>query len=167
MRSKGVAVTLAYPEVTLAAQVGVARHVAALEDGRRNRYDPQDGAPWWERDIQGALGEYVFAKYLGAFWDPQVRVVGRRDVAGFEVRTAALTGASACLPIHMPDPDGIYVLVTGIAPHFVVRGWIHSRDGRRQEWWRDRNDGRFMYYVPLSALEDIADLPRTELAHAV
>lgn len=154
-----VAVELTWAEVILAANVGVMRRVIALKRKVPGKYGAEDSMPWWQRDIQGALGELVLAKHLGVFWNPAIGKFNERDVAGCEVRTTPWP--NGCLPIHKPDRDGRYVLVTGEAPRFVIVGWKESREARRPEWWTDQNgDGRFMYYVPQSELEDIADLYR-------
>lgn len=149
-------VTLAWPEVALAANVGCLRRIAALQRGLKNKFGPEPGSPWWQRDIQGACGELALAKYLGVYWHPTVGELGRRDVAGCEVRTRPRTGDA--LPIRKDDPDGRYVLVTGDAPTYTIVGWVWASDGKQEQYWRDWADGRFLYYVPQDALEDLSSL---------
>jgi hypothetical protein len=43
-------------------------------------------------------------------------------------------------------------LVTGLAPVFILRGWIWGREGKRDEWWTDPACGRPAFFVPQNAL---------------
>lgn len=57
--------------------------------------------------------------------------------------------------MHRTDPDDRpFVLVTGVAPKFVLRGWIWGRDGKLEKYWGERNNnGRPAFFVPQSALQ--------------
>jgi hypothetical protein len=69
------------------------------------------------------------------------------------VQVRSTSGHRNCLILHKTDPDDkAFVLVTGTAPNFVLRGWIWGRDGKNEEYWRDPVGGRPAYFVPQSAL---------------
>jgi hypothetical protein len=75
------------------------------------------------------------------------------EAAGWPIdRAAAVTGASILpdgfhvywspdpdsalrVPLDAPDDD-VYILVTGTAPTYCIRGWMYGRDAKRPEWLR-------------------------------
>jgi hypothetical protein len=78
------------------------------------------------------------------------------DVGIYQVRSTRLDGGS--LILHKTDKnEAIFVLVTGEAPEFKVRGWMRAVDGKQEKWWRDTK--RPAYFVPQSVLEPMETLP--------
>lgn len=143
-------VNLAGHEIMLAAVAGAMRQI---ENIKRNR-EPAYGAGVsndWQLHIEGVLGEYALAKYLGVRWDGKGKLRAP-DVGEVDCRTRSRAGYD--MIIHPEDPDDrVFWLVLGNNGHYRVAGWILGRDGKRQEWWKDpTGKGRHAYFVPQSAL---------------
>ena len=88
--------------------------------------------------------------------------------------TSPVPGIRACPFGHMGDgnihfnfsqPMGAdaaaFILVTGTAPEFSLRGWIVGQDGKNAEWWRAPDGRRPCYAVPQAALTPMEELPLT------
>jgi hypothetical protein len=127
------------------------RRLSAIKHGRRDRYGPPS-LDLWRLDIEGCLAELVVAKAYGHYWerlasDPAT-LPG--DVGRLQVRSTWRDDGS--LILHDEDSGGaIFVLVTGSAPTYTVRGWIRGSEGKQSQWWRE-GDGRPAYFVPQGAL---------------
>jgi hypothetical protein len=148
-------ITLTNGELLTAASIGVRRHVQAMVRNRKDAFgcSDEDG---WRCHIEGAAGEMAVAKALGVYWNGDVGPLAPLDVGPYQVRTAS--GDSYRLLLTDADRDGdIFVLLTGVAPGFVIRGWIVARDGKRPEYIEDRGRGP-RYFVPQSALRPIEEL---------
>jgi hypothetical protein len=111
----------------------------------------------------------AFAKWLGVYWEPTINTFkGRADVAGCEVR--ARTHHSYELLVRNNDlDDRPYVLLTGLAPDFLIRGWLFGREAKRPEWLRDYGGNRQpAYFVPTPEIckdwEQLRRYTRTWLA---
>ena len=137
-------------EMHVAATIGCLRQIENLGKRRSDAHGaPRDGG--WQIHIEGAAGEAAVAKWLGRYWNGALGDLDADDVGTVQVRTTSRT--DGCLILHDSDPDSRpFVLVTGVAPSFVLRGWIWARDGKRKEHWRDPVGGRGAYFVPQSAL---------------
>jgi hypothetical protein len=161
----GVRVNLTWPELLLAANVGVYRTVQNLRLGRKDRFgaDPENR---WTLSIEGAAGEMAVAKAMDLFWSGAIGDLKADDVGALQVRTRSRHEYE--LPLHPTDlDDRIFILVTGRAPQFWVRGWIFADDGKRSEWWADPSGkNRPAFFVPHSELRDMADLPDDARAEA-
>jgi hypothetical protein len=144
-------VTLKRHELFMGAQAGVMRRLEAMRHGREDRYGapPQD---LWGLDIEACLAELAVAKAYNLYWERLARnpAALRGDVAELQVRSTWREDGS--LILHHEDPDdAIFILVTGRAPTFDIRGWIRGSDGKEERWWRT-GDGRPAFFVPQSAL---------------
>ena len=112
-------------------------------------------------NLNGVLGEYALAKYLGwAYWyteyDPSAY-----DVAGYEVRSTR--HANGHLITHPGDKPGIYVLAIIEAENMVrLHGWRTLKTANMQRHWR--NDMHTpCYMTPQAELWPMDMLPATEL----
>jgi len=104
----------------------------------------------WTMEIEGACAEIAVAKLTGTYW--WAYQSGRDkapDSGSYHVRHTCRD--DGCLILHHDDPDAMFVLVTGRAPDFEVRGAIRSVDGRDPRYWRT-NVPHPAYFVPASAL---------------
>ena len=149
-------VLLTWPEVLLAAHVGVARRVDSLRNNRKPAYGCTiEGA--WDRDIEGACGEIAVAKALGIYWSGMGGDL-KVDVGPYQVRQTGR--ANGCLLLHHKDDDDKqFILVTGHPPRMRIAGWIFAGDGKRKQWRKDpTGEGRPAWFVPQSALKDFATL---------
>lgn len=147
-------VTLTRYELDMAANVGVRRHVSAVTSGRKPTHgiDPSDG---WRAHIEGACGELAVAKYLGKYWDGSVDTFrSMPDLGDIEIRTRSKDYYELIIR-EDDEPSKVYVLVTGIAPHYQVRGWIRGADARRDEWLQTHGGRPPAWFVPHEALTPI------------
>lgn len=159
MNGKNVPISLTLSEVRQAAMIGVERNLEGLFLGRKHAYG-MDPSRAWQNHIEGAGGEIAVAKWHNHFWSGALGDLDAADVGVLQVRTTANHGY--CLILHEPardKPDQRYILVTGMAPHYRLRGWIWARDGQRGEYWRDpTGENRAAFFVPQSALHPLPDL---------
>ena len=142
-------VRLTQNQFLLAALVGLVRQITASE---KVQPDTFHGADRWGTDIEGACAEMAAASGLGIFW-PALVDPGKvaSDLTGWEIRWTSR--ADGCLIVRpRDDPERRYLLVTGARGRYELRGWIHGREARRDEWRRE--DGA--WFVPQSALEAVA-----------
>ena len=150
-------VRLSPDEFLHAAMVGVTRQIDNLRNRRQDRYAGLPGEEAWRVHIEGACGELAVAKWLGAYWSGNLGNLRAADVAGLEVRTA--TRDDYQLIVHPGDrADARFVLVTGKAPLFVLRGWCYGREAQQDCYWSDPRGGRPAFFVPQERLHAMATL---------
>jgi hypothetical protein len=144
-------VVLTWREVAIGADVGVARRIRSMANGRQERFDPSRGDPWG-RDINGACGEMAVAKFLGVYWGGHVDTFRDADVgARIQVRwTSRDDGDLFVKP--QDDPAHTFVLVTGFPPNLVIRGAFRGADAKQDDRW------------DASLPEPAFKVPQTELA---
>lgn len=143
-------------EIFHAALVGVTRQIDNLRNHRLDRYgaSTEEG---WRLHIEGACGELAVARYFDRYWSGNLGNLQAPDVGAFQVRTRPRPDGN--LILHPSDADDEeFVLVTGTAPRFELRGWIRGAEGKRQEFWKDPAGGRPAFFVPASALHPMEAL---------
>jgi hypothetical protein len=144
-------------ELFNAAFTGVLRHLSSLYRGSPDAhgYNGEDG---WTKHIEGAAGEVAAAKACNLFWGGSVNTFkGAGDVGIFEVRTRSRHDYELLV---RPDDDDkrVFVLVTGRAPKFVVRGWMRAGDAKRDKWKHSHGGRPPAYFVPHDQLRPLEDL---------
>lgn len=143
-------VTLTWPEMRLAAAVGIERAIQGME----KKFSPRYGCGLeenWRLNIEGAAGEMALAKFLSRFWSGNLGDLKADDVGQLQVRTSRRPNAD--LRLHPDDNDDkAFILLTGVAPSFIVRGWLWAREGKLDKYWRDGAQGRPAFWVPQSDL---------------
>jgi hypothetical protein len=147
-------VTLTQYELDMAATVGVRRQVSAVASGRKHQHGMsfEDG---WRAHIEGACGELALAKYLGKYWDGSVDTFrSLPDLGNIEIRTRSKSYYELIVR-EDDDPSKVYVLVTGFAPDYQIRGWIRGADARRDEWLQAHGGRPPAWFVPHDALTSI------------
>jgi hypothetical protein len=145
-----------------AALVGVMRNIEDILAGRKHRggAQPKDG---WRYNIEGACGELVVAKYLrtpwsGALGDLKAADVGRR----IQVRTRSRHDYELFVYRNDP-PEHAFVLVTGLAPRFVLRGWCYGSEGKEWGRWWAPPGREYAFFVSQDDLHHMDSLPREYL----
>ena len=142
-------VILDWAEMILAAQAGVLRQVENIKKGVKPAYGAGNEKDW-QYGIEGAMGEFALAKYLGVFWHGKGKMWGN-DVGVYQVRTSSRLDGD--LILHPKDDDEkTYWLVTGLNGNYWIRGYIKAIDGKKDHWWRDPAGGRPAFFVPQSEL---------------
>ena len=106
--------------------------------------------------IIGALGEIAVSRAMGLQVTSEFENMGAADIGGsVEVRTTELE--NGCLLLHRTSPDHrIYVLVTIKELQAKVVGWLHARDGKQPNYWRDGDPGCF--FCPQESLKRFENL---------
>lgn len=150
----GVEVSLSPSEMMAAALAGVMRQVENCARSRTPRFGAGTASDW-QLHIEGCLGEYVIAKFLGVFW-PGKGKLRAADVGEVDVRTRSRDHYE--LILHESDPDDrVFWLVCGANGKYRVKGWITGQDGKKPLYWKDPAGGRPAYFVPQSALHSPQD----------
>jgi hypothetical protein len=151
-----VTITLTSSEMMIAAICGVMRQITNLRDGRRDAYGCQkDGA--WQIHIEGACGEMAVARYLGVYYNGNIGNLRASDAGRVQVRTRSRDNYD--LIVHPEDNDNVpFVLVTGTAPTYILRGWLLGIDAKQKEYWIDPAGGRPAYFVPQHYLNPMDEL---------
>lgn len=143
-----LSVKLNNSEVFLAATVGVRRMITSFMSPEMNKVANEKFG--WHSDIEGACAEMAFAKATGMYWGGTVNTFKLPDVAGIQIRHTEYDNGHLIVREDDKD-DEMFVLVTGKAPHFTVRGCLLGADAKRPEYFR--GEGYPAWFVPQSALE--------------
>lgn len=149
-------INLTWEEALLAATVGVRRRVKAQSVKRREVHGDAHYRPPWDLDIEGALAEMAFAKFMGAYWAGQTDPdKGSGDVmeGGIAHHVRSTDREEGALILHPTDSDeGIFVLMVGGGIKWRCAGWMRGEDGKQQRWWR-ANVPHAAYFVSQGDLE--------------
>lgn len=146
-------VKLTNSELVMAALIGCRRHIASLK--LKQAHGATDT---WTINIEGACGELAAAKALNLFWDGGVNTFSAPDLQpNIQVRTSSNHDWGLIVRRNDKD-DEIFVLVTGVSPEFVVRGWIVGKSAKNNKWFRTYNNRPEAYFVPQSALNPVGTL---------
>ncbi len=144
-----IEISLESYEFVDAATIGMKRNVQNILKKHNSGTRPVEEG--WRTHIEGACGEKAFAKYQDKYYAGVIGDRKCRDVGEWEVRTAK--DHDYCLLIYEgTHQDTPCVLLTGMAPHFVIRGWILAKEGQKHELWKDPKRGRPAFFVPQSML---------------
>lgn len=156
MPAKGSLVKLTALEIDLARYVAEQRQSGRVKAGvERDRYT-HSGSKAVDLHTLGCEGEIAFAKWSGRYWSGAgLDKADDDDVMGVQVRTRSVSTYDLCVwPKDLRrHPDARFVLVTKeTAKDFCIRGWIHSKDIARPEWFRQISKAPPSYFVPQSEL---------------
>lgn len=143
-------VTLDTAEILHGAMIGIARRVSSLKRGGRPRYDTPS-VDRWTAEVEGACAELAVSKLTGLFWNALTsHPSSSPDCGPFYVRWTER--ADRRLIIRPNDPDAPFVLVTGRAPTYDVRGVIMASEARVERFWIDD-----AHWIPASELTPIEE----------
>lgn len=155
-----VEIRLSPSELYLAVQVGVTRQLRALRYKMPDRHGLVQGTPGWALHIEGACGELAVARHLGVFWDLGMDRFKMPDVGDLHVRTRSRHDYD--LIVRKDDPrEGIYVLVTGTAPVFHIRGWMAGAEAQSPCFLAAHGGREEAYFVPADELYPLSELTTT------
>jgi len=135
-------VILTMREVAMGAHCGIMRNIAAMAAGLEpaNGFDEEKGDDPWNIHIEGACGEIGAAKLLNRFWSPSVNTFSAPDIGkNLQVRTRSRHSYDLYIrpkteTYRGDNPDNYFILMTGKAPRFIIRGYMLARDAQREEW---------------------------------
>ena len=127
---------------------GVVRRLSAIYRNRTSRFAGAD----WSLDIDGALGEAVYAKEFNCYPTHAAPDYSGDNASGIEIRTTTRTNGR--LFVHDNDHDDRpYVLITGVCPHYSIRGWLLGREAKDPRFW-DSSLPNPCYAIAQSDLRD-------------
>jgi len=155
-RVDALKITLTPFELDMACNVGLRRHLSAITANRKPQHgiDPDD---CWRAHIEGACGELAVAKFLNRYWDGSVDTFRRQaDFPGAEIRTRSKHTYDLIVR-EDDDPNKTFVLVTGVAPNYWIRGWIRGHDARRDEWRQTYGGRPEAWFVPAKFLKSFKE----------
>lgn len=133
-------------EITQACLCGVMRQVENIKLKRKPKYGAGRRKDW-QYALEGMLGEFAMAKFLGVYLAGKGEFRGL-DVGRFDVRKASLHHWK--LVLHPDDPDDrIFWHITGLNGSYIVHGWIQAKFGKLKQHWADpTKKGRPAFFVP-------------------
>lgn len=169
-------------EEAIAARVGYERQLPMMGQPERNRnYSEGDIWETWQHMICAA-SELAAARMMGMDeFEPHVNTFKNKlDIPGYEIRysfTKNIPGYpkySLRFKEGVDDPNEIYILIVGgpeektrrsaadgyKAPAFRAVGWAYGRDCVDVKHMAPYGKGN--YNVPITGLQDMADLPALE-----
>lgn len=151
----GVIIKLQRYEILMGANTGVMRMLASICSPQKNKVKNKDFG--WHSDVEGACAEVAFAKYMRLYWDGSINTGKAPDVGGYQVRHSEPDGNSLIVRSSDSD-DQVFVLVTGKAPTFTIRGYLFGREAKHDQYIRDPGDKYPAWFVPQDKLKPIEEL---------
>jgi hypothetical protein len=142
-------ITLDWFEVAMASHVGWLRQVHSLKDNRKS--GAKLNTAGWTEHCEGACGEYAVAKFLGITWNGSVDTFKADDLPGIQVRTRSKHDYELIVRKHDTEETN-WILVTGVAPDFWVRGWMPGSKAKQSQWLRDYGGRPEAYFIPTKEL---------------
>lgn len=148
----------------MGVHVGSRRQLGARLNDRtaRNDMPDEDG---WGHHVEGACGEVAVAKFLNVFWSASLETFGMEpDLRpNIEVKTRSSHNYDLLIRKH-EDLSQIFVLVTGLAPDFWIRGWAVGADVVSDKWIRRHGGRPEAWFIPVSELStDWLELKKTHI----
>lgn len=146
---------LDWGEINVGAYGGMMRRLRHKSRGDADRYIIGN----WTSDIEANTAEKHVAKQLGLYHHDGIK--GETDVGPFQVRHTLREDGK--LLIRPKDKDGeAFILVTGAAPDYEIRGWCWGHEGKVKENWdeetsKNHPDGP-AFFVPQAKLRRIEPL---------
>ncbi len=148
-------------EVYIAAQVGVSRRTSSW---KKEISDEGTGATTkerWMREVEGACAELAVARRFGKFWDMNSMRFAMPDVDDWKVRwTEHEHGGLLIHPWEDVTASDVYILVTGWAPEYRLRGWMRISEAGTPEYHEENLANRGpCWLVPQGELYSMETLP--------
>ena len=163
-------VVLTERELMLGAIAGVQRQVESQRGSNsgketnshyESKYNSVGPGGLWNNHIEGALGEFAVAKFLGLY-PSGITEQDATDVGNhYEVRTRGLEYQE--LFVKKKDKiDKYYILAQGSFGEYTIRGWITGFEVFAHPEWFHNNSGKlsYCYWVPHEFLSSIETLPK-------
>ena len=159
------------------ATIGVVGLLRQIQNIENNRHHAHGASNWysWQMHVEGCMGEYVAAKYLGIFWDGKLGDLSPGDIGRIEARTAG--GATGFekgnihkrrLRLHKTDKDDVpFIHITGVNGFYLMHGWLYGKEGKKDKYWCDpTGQNRKAYFVDNNKIRPMETLKRlVELGH--
>jgi hypothetical protein len=133
-------VELDWIEMLFACATGVMRRLRSIASGYKNVVDQSESETEinnFQKDIEGAIAEACFAKFMGLYWGFTINSFKGPDVGNWQVRgTDCLRGH---LIVRRKDKPGFRIaLVTVPSDRFggTVIGWFDTDAAKVDKYWK-------------------------------
>lgn len=152
-----VEVTLEEYELRMGMAIGAERRLQSLVNGAKCKAAKRSN--YWDMDIEAALAELAVAKVLGVYWPGTYNTFKTKADIGENIEVRHGTYGRKLI-VRQDDHDtSSYVLAVGLAPTYVVHGWLLGKDCKKKKYLQDPGNRGPAYFVdkdflkPLSTLE--------------
>lgn len=149
-------ITLTLPEVLNGCIVGGLRHMESVGANRKDKhgFDPKERSGL-ARHIEGACGEIAVAKLKDRYYSGALNSFKGADV-GRDWQVKTRIDRSWDLLVRDDDHDDhIFILVTGAAPTYCIRGWMYGWEAKQPEFLRDYGGRPEAWFVPQGRLRSL------------
>ena len=155
----GVQIRLTLSELLMACSVGAVRHHESVSSGRRDANGFTDRQSGLSVHIEGAAGELAVAHVWNLHFAGHVNTFKGADL-GERTQVKCRSQHNYELIVRKDDSsDHIFVLVTGSAPNFFVRGWLYGHEAKHKDFLATHGDREAAYFVPHGLLHSMEMLP--------
>lgn len=151
-------VALSVTEVAMGAAVAVYRGLEAIRRERQNNHGFVGNG--WTENIEGYCAEMAVSKALKTYYSAGDGQGFKGADVSEKVQVRWASQESYRLIIRPADhTDYFYVLVTGVAPTYTIRGFIHGSDAKVANYYDNPGNGRpDAWWIPQAALAPIDGL---------
>lgn len=152
-----IEIVLTNEEINNAFKQAKFSRTEAIANSRKPTYGQStEPTKVWLQVIEGCYYEAAVCKFQGIPYKHRLFGI---DTGKYEVRGTKYPYGK--LILHPKDRgDLVFILVTGVCPKFLLRGWIYGHEGQLEKYWADPSGkNRFAYFVPQKMLHDMAELP--------
>ena len=163
-------VVLTEREIRIGVESGIQRQLECLRGSNsgketnshyESKYNSVGPGGLWNNSIEGALGEFAVAKFLGLY-PSGITSYKSTDVGEhYEVRTRGLEYQELFVK-KKDNPDKYYILAQGSFGEYTIRGWITGFEVFDHPEWFHNSSGKlsYCYWVPHEFLSSIETLPK-------
>lgn len=148
-------VTLSLEEIAMAASVAVHRGIDAIKYDRQNQHGFQGNG--WTENIEGYGAELAVAKVLNVYYSAGAGKGFKGADVSDKIQVRWASQSNYRLIVRAPDQtDHVYVLVTGEAPTYDIKGFIPGQYAKTDKYKDNPGNGRpDAWWVPQSDLKSI------------
>ena len=158
-------VVLTEREIRIGVESGIQRQLECLRGSNsgketnshyESKYNSVGPGGLWNNSIEGALGEFAVAKFLGLY-PSGITSYKSTDVGEhYEVRTRGLEYQELFVK-KKDNPDKYYILAQGSFGEYTIRGWITGFEVFDHPEWFHNSSGKlsYCYWVPHEFLSSI------------
>lgn len=128
-----IEIALTHAEMWSACCVGVTRQLVSMRKGLNQHKNGITSN--YQQNIEGAIAEACFAKYLGAYWSCSVNSFKAPDVGEWQVRSTAHANGRLIVRTHDGNDSRVALLITH-ETGATLCGWIKQSDAKQARYWR-------------------------------
>jgi hypothetical protein len=148
-------VRLSPEEVAMAASVAIHRGIDAIVHNRKNQHGFIGNG--WTENIEGYGAELAVSKALNLYYSAGAGKGFKGADVSEKIQVRWASQDNYRLIVRAPDQtDHVYVLVTGEAPEYNIKGFIPGQYAKQDKYYSNPGNGRpDAWWVPQSDLKSI------------